>query len=103
MASVRFNLRTVFVLATVVIAFLGFSQWRRQNISRECRELEAEGVVLSLPSELSDYCWQRVPSSATVSTYYRVRKPYSRNDAVIRRLQDLGVTEIKEHKHMLFF
>lgn len=45
MARFRFNLRTVFVLATAVVLFLGYSQHRRRTILREAESLK-QGIKL---------------------------------------------------------
>jgi hypothetical protein len=64
MQRFRFNLRMLFVLVTFVAAFLGYAQWRRQNILREARILESQGFVLVWEEHWAHWVWPRVPSHA---------------------------------------
>ena len=77
---IRFSLKTMLVLAGMVAAFLGYTQWRRQAIMRETHSLEADGFYVlwdhphnppdwrrSLPSWL----WPVVPENAA-ATYYEL-------------------------------
>ena len=64
MQGLRFNLRALFVFVAVVAAFLGYAQWRRQNIMREARILESQGFTLLWEQHWADAVWPRVPSRA---------------------------------------
>lgn len=66
MARFRFNLRTVFVLATAVVLFLGYSQYRRRTILREAESLKQSGAEFHIDSEWRDLVWQRAPDSANI-------------------------------------
>jgi hypothetical protein len=61
----RFSLKFLFAVSTVLIVFLGYSQWRRHKILSLCRVLAKREVTLEVPAEWRDYVWQRVPSSAS--------------------------------------
>ncbi len=62
----RFSLNTLLILITAVAVFLGYSQWRRQQIIAACESLETEGVYISLPNERRDRIWQRPPTDGEV-------------------------------------
>ena len=89
MGRFRFNLRTVFILATVAVALCGYSQLRRQNIREECRLLEEEGVGITLPNDFRDHAWQRGPI-AIVSMKFEDEKRLE----LIRRLRAINAEQI---------
>ena len=121
MARFRFSLRTVFVLVTVVILLIGFSQWRRRYIRREMSELGKNGVDICyrpppmftaatgvLPDDLRDKIWQRAPTTGDIkvlelspdkfrigSTVYDRPKLYVRLLALEKQLRGIGVTEVQ--------
>jgi hypothetical protein len=58
----RFSLKFLFAASTVLIVFLGYSQWRRQSIRQEVDEINRRGVLTAeLPNEFVDLIWQRQP------------------------------------------
>jgi hypothetical protein len=67
MARFRFNLRTLFVLATVAIAFLGYGQWRRRHILKQVKEVRGLGGDVQLSNAYLDYLWQRRPTSGHIT------------------------------------
>jgi hypothetical protein len=90
MARFRFNLRTVFVLATVVVAFCGFSQWRRQNILRVRDELRTLGVEVAIPNGLNDFVWQSRPQYHTFTSDLDWQDPP--REEIEQRLRWLGIS-----------
>jgi hypothetical protein len=58
MRRIRFSLRALLKVATALILFLGYSQWRRNWIHEECQALMTLGVDIVLPNELRDNFWQ---------------------------------------------
>ena len=120
MARFRFNLRTLFVLATVAIVFFGYSQWRRQYIRRQMVELGRNGVGICyrpppmftaqlgvLPDDLRDKIWQRAPTNGDImvlelspdkfrigSTDYDRPELYARLLELEKQVRGIGATEI---------
>jgi hypothetical protein len=108
MQALRFNLRTLFVLVAIIAAFLGYAQWRRQNIMREARVLESQGFTLLWEEHWADAVWPRVPTYARFE-YKRVAagqwrigsNVYAEHevDALFAqaadRLHDLGVEDVR--------
>jgi hypothetical protein len=70
-AMKRFSLKTLFAVSTAIVLFLGYSQWRRQNILRESEQFREIGVTVHVPSESFDYVWQRRATSAEVHHKFR--------------------------------
>jgi hypothetical protein len=68
----RFSLKAMLLLVTAIGLFLGYSQWRRQRMLAECRELQAKGAIVLLPSGFLDYFWQRRPIGAEI--HFRARR-----------------------------
>ena len=63
---VRYSLRVLILLVTATVLFLGFSQYRRREILKVCDELRKDGYVFSVPNDLRDQLWQRIPTVASV-------------------------------------
>lgn len=55
----RFNLRLLFVVATLLIVFFGYSQLRRKRILDTAEQLKAEGYFFAVPNSWIDRIWQR--------------------------------------------
>ena len=56
----RFSLASLLSLATVVVLFFGYAEWRKARLIRECRELAADGVSIAIPKV---GCGQVLPRS----------------------------------------
>lgn len=69
MQRVRFNLRTLFIAIAFVAAFLGYTQWRRQHILREARELESQGFFLLWQDTWTHWIWPVIPKEAKCEYY----------------------------------
>ena len=96
MAHFRFNLRTLFILATVVIALVGFSQWHRQQILRQVKEIRQLGGDVELPNDFRDYLWQRRPTRGTVTIgpWANANNVGDRAAEARDRLRSMGITDI---------
>jgi hypothetical protein len=60
----RFSLKFLFAVITLLIVFLGYSQWRRRDIRAKCAFLNGQGLRVDVPSEWQDRVWQRTPAVA---------------------------------------
>jgi hypothetical protein len=81
--------------------FLGFSQWRRQRIIGLYEHFPELGVVVHIPSDYSDYLWQRRPTSAEVHLkgsrwgWDRLDvEPYNLGE-LHRKLRRVGIDDIR--------
>jgi hypothetical protein len=92
----RFSLKFLFAVTTVLIVFLGYSQWRRQWMIKQCEFLREEGVYVDLPNDTWDFVWQRRPSNLFISIQqWRVAWATGRIDnqeQVICQLKGVGIT-----------
>jgi hypothetical protein len=79
----RYNLRFMFAAITVLIVFLGFSQWRRYRILRQVKELKQLGARVSDRDNYLNVLWPDDPS-------IEVWVPKSIDDSVKQRLAELG-------------
>jgi hypothetical protein len=59
--AMRFSLKAMLLLVTALGVFLGYNQWRRRGILDLSKQLDGEGYFVTVPSEWSDYIWQRNP------------------------------------------
>jgi hypothetical protein len=101
-AMKRFSLRVLFTASTLLILFLGYSQWRRQDILRQVKEVEQLGGQVTLSNELSDYIWQRRPEgrvftkSFNIKEYSEIEQQTRRNVGVKYRMKQIGITKIMD-------
>jgi hypothetical protein len=65
----KFTLRSLFIMLTLAAALLGYTQWRRQRILREARELESLGFTLLRQDTWTDWIWPVVPKEAKCEYY----------------------------------
>jgi hypothetical protein len=105
----RFTLQTLFVALTLAAALLGYTQWRRQRIMREARELEAQGFMLLWQDTWTNWIWPIVPKEAKCEYYHLPddkwkigSEVYQDEDAInahyargCDRLSALGVEEVR--------
>jgi hypothetical protein len=118
---IRFGLKTMLIIAAIVAAPLGYTQWRRQSILREAQSLEAEGFYLLWDDPygrtdwprrwLPDWLWPVVPKHAAAKYDVLPAKPTNRfrfgtqvyTDAeslarwvkISNRLREMGVEHIR--------
>jgi hypothetical protein len=98
MARFRFNLRTAFVLSTVVILLIGFSQWRRRSILKQVEEVRELAGEVNLPDSYIDYLWQRRPTSGRITIGpWADEENVDRSEEARQKLQAMGVTDIATH------
>lgn len=97
MRRLRFSLRLLFVVATLAVLFLGYSQWRRQEIIRNFQEFEQVGAYVDIPASYVDYIWQRQPQVARVRLNRYDGKPrqFPNRDlnSEHRRLKEAGIVK----------
>jgi hypothetical protein len=101
MMKPRISLRSLFVVATLLIVCLGYSQIRRKRILEMCAELRKDGYYFETPNDFRDFVWQRKPLIGTVyedagesffATRLPTRFPTRETDASeIARLKVIGV------------
>jgi hypothetical protein len=85
----RFSLKFLFAVITLLIVFLGYSQWRRQRLLSEAQALKEQGMIVQLPDQWIDRLWQRVPAKANLL-------PYQKQETILReRAKAMGVKEFK--------
>jgi hypothetical protein len=92
MVKPRISLRTLFVLATLLIVFFGYSQLRRQRMLRHCNDLSRAEIVVVLPESWRDRIWQRTPLAAVVHWKHTLSKSEE------RIIDDLGI----DKRHICF-
>jgi hypothetical protein len=83
----RFSLKALLILVTVLGLFLGYSQRHRRAILSEAVYLRGQGIELVVPGAWSDWLWQSKPTEA----YVRRR---IRTQALAERLFRLGVRRV---------
>jgi len=86
----RFSLKALLILVTAIVLFCGYSQWRRQDILKECEYFKSQDIEIIVPNGWSDYIWQRRPSKALLITPSR----HIYDEAMKVRLDKLGIKEI---------
>jgi hypothetical protein len=59
----------MFAATTVLIVFIGFSQWRRQRIIDKGRWFATQGFELDIPNGFRDLIWQRMPKVGRISAH----------------------------------
>jgi hypothetical protein len=109
----RFSLRTLFAVSSVIVLFLGFSQWRRGHIRSECEALQDLGVNLADANgryQLSadNWFWPNAPDRAVIvfevlqanklrkrGVTYSVQEAQTHCYALDRRIRALGVKTIQ--------
>lgn len=95
-AMKRFSLKALVAFITTVAILLGYSQYRRQTILRECKGLKSDGVQFVLSDDWVDRIWQRLPTGFVV---LRKLKPDAADDARIIRvresLQRIGAKDVR--------
>ena len=94
MQGLRFNLRALFVFVAVVAAFLGYAQWRRQNIMREARILESQGFTLLWEEHWADAVWPRVPNRAKFE-YEKMAAGHWRIGSHVYAEHEIGADEVQ--------
>ena len=85
----RFSLSFLLVIVTLVALFFGYSQYRRQRISRAHAELKTHGISGNEYNEWRDLIWQRPPEIVLVNTSTKLQEP----NRVKECLYELGYSE----------
>jgi hypothetical protein len=103
----RFGLRTVFVIATVLIVAIGLTQARRRAILNEANALRADGANFAIDYRWWEKIWIQKPSGAGITVELRPNgdtaikgKLLSRDEAIAKsqllakKLKEFGVEDI---------
>ena len=98
MTRIRFSLRALLILATALILFLGYSQYRRRETLKASEELKKYGYFLDVPNAWHDRLWQRQPALGL--NFYKENQELLRIDVgneategkTIANLKTLGAT-----------
>lgn len=91
----KFSVRALFVIMTLIVAALGYGQWRRQRILEEVGGLEEAGVNVALKRDWWTLAWLPAPQSAQLDAdeiaggRIQVGDANYGMDDVDRRLQDI--------------
>jgi hypothetical protein len=103
----RFSLKALLILVTVLVLFLGYSQSRRKQIRRDAEAMHEElPVAINVPDGFFDLVWQRRPTSATI--VFDAMPPYAGHGPMIdmnlystinmrelhQRLKDFGIEQV---------
>jgi hypothetical protein len=108
----RISLRMLFVVATLLIVFFGYSQLRRKKILEVCDSLRKDGYVFDTPNGLRNVLWQRKPTVGKLTRLNGEQFMWARVDRMhnygaemgwvlegnrktIGRLKRLGVVEVE--------
>jgi hypothetical protein len=99
----RFSLKFLFVITTVLIVFLGYSQSRRRDILWECQLMSNYGVQFVLPNSSFDMVWQRKPSQFVLLVGLNASVNQRREEKMNQSLKNLGIGPIGYPNHAYRF
>ena len=90
---IRFSLAGLLLVTTAIAAFLGYSQWRRQNILRQVEAIEQLGGRVNLPNGYADVLWQRRPRRGYIASHFGDEE---NAEAIKGDMREVGVRHFAE-------
>src|SRR5687767_12372629 len=92
MRRIRYRLSAMLLLTTVLVAFFGFAQWRKNRLVEKCAYFSQYDVNVELPNATVDRFWQRRPTRAVVRVPSDI---YSLNyDRLQKELDEFGIVSV---------
>jgi hypothetical protein len=66
MKGIRYRLSALLLFTSALVAFFGFSQWRKNRIVEKSAYFKQYGVRIVMPDSAIDSLWQRNPTKALI-------------------------------------
>jgi hypothetical protein len=63
----RFSLKALLIVATLLTLFFGYAAWRRQVMMRRCEQLRLAGYAIALPDDWKNKFWPVVPQQLSLA------------------------------------